>query len=180
MILLKILFLILLTDFITGFVHFILDQYGKPDAKFFKNAIKINLSHHDNPRKMVKRSYWQLTRDSYILGAIIFPISLIWGFHWEILFVLVLGAQANIIHKWAHQTKKENFLFVTFLQKLRIIQNKRHHKNHHRRPFDTYFCVMTNFWNPILEKLRFWEGMVKFLLRFGLEPAGGTNIRGHL
>lgn len=180
MIIVKIISLILIADLLTGFFHFLLDQYGKPDSKYFKNAIKINLAHHENPRLMVDRSYWDLTKDSYLIGVILFALSLIFGFHWEILFVLLLGAQANIIHKWAHQKGKEKSYFVNFLQRIKILQNKKHHGKHHRRPFDSYFCVMTNFWNPILEKIYFWEGMVKFLKGFGLQPVAGTNVRNNV
>ncbi len=180
MLILKIISLILLADLISGFFHFLLDQYGRPGSKFFKNAIKINLAHHENPRQMVERSYWQLTKDSYYIGIIMFSISLFFGFHWEILFVLLVGAQANIVHKWAHQKGSEKSFLVNFLQSIKVLQHRKHHKNHHRKPFDTYFCVMTNFWNPILEKVYFWEGMIKFLRIFGLQPVAGTTLRNNV
>ncbi len=179
MIILKIFILILITDLFTGFVHFLLDQYGSPNSKFFKNAIEINLSHHDNPRLMIDRTYWDLTKDSWKLGAILFPIiCLIFGFHWEVLFVLVLGANTNIFHKWSHMKKSEKPAFITKLQKLKILQHNKHHGTHHRKPFDTYFCIITNMWNPILERIYFWEGVILFLKIFGIKPVAGTEIRG--
>ncbi|WP_235292583.1 fatty acid desaturase family protein [Portibacter lacus] len=180
MIILKIVVIILMADLLTGFFHFLLDQYGKPDARFFKNAIKINLAHHENPRLMVDRTYWQLTKDSYYIGIALFAISLLWGFHWEIALLLIVGAQANILHKWAHMKRSEKSILIHFLQKIKVLQNKRHHGNHHRKPFDSYFCVMTNFWNPILERIYFWEGMVRLLRIFGLEPVAGTSIRNNV
>lgn len=177
MIFLKIIAIILLADLLTGFFHFLLDQYGRPDAKFFKNAIEINLAHHERPRQMVDRSYWHLTKDSYYIGLGLFLFSLIWGFNWEVALLLLVGAQANIVHKWAHMKRSEKNVVIHLLQKVKILQHKRHHGHHHRKPFDSYFCVMTNFWNPILEKLYFWEGMIHFLRLFGLKPVAGTNIR---
>ncbi len=179
MIILKIFILILITDLFTGFVHFLLDQYGSPDSKFFKNAIKINLSHHENPRLMIERSYWELTKDSWMLGFILFPIIFIlFGFHWEVAFVFILGANTNIFHKWSHMKKSEKPAFVAFLQNLRIVQHSKHHKTHHKKPFDTYFCIITNIWNPILEKIFFWEGVIWVLKRFGIQPVAGTEVRG--
>jgi len=180
MIILKIVVIILITDLLAGFFHFLLDQYGRPDARFFKNAIEINLAHHDNPRKMVDRGYWDLTKDSWYIGAAIFGISLIWGFYWEVLLFAMIGAQANMIHKWAHMKKSEKGAFVNFLQRIKILQHKRHHGKHHKKPFDSYFCVMTNFWNPILEKIYFWEGVVKFFKLFGIQPVAGTSIRNNV
>ena len=180
MIILKILMLILLTDFITGFVHFLLDQYGSPEGRFFKNAVKINLAHHDNPRLMIDRSYWDLTKDSYKLGVILLAItSLIFGFHWEILFVLILGANTNIFHKWSHMKKSERPMFITFLQKLKVLQHSKHHREHHKKPFDTYFCIITNVLNPILEKVYFWEGVIWSLKLIGVKPVAGTEVRGY-
>jgi ubiquitin-conjugating enzyme E2 variant len=180
MIILKILAIILIADFLTGFFHFLLDQYGRPDARFFKNAIEINLAHHESPRRMVDRGYWALTKDSWAIGLVIFGISLFWGFHWEVLLFVLIGAQANIIHKWSHMKQSEKPFLVDHLQRFRIIQHKRHHGRHHRKPFDSYFCVMTNFWNPILERIYFWEGMIKFLRIFGLKPIAGTNARNNV
>lgn len=181
MIILKLVALYLLADLTTGFVHFLLDQYGSPDSKLFKNAIKINLAHHDNPRSMLERSYWELTKDSWKIAFVVMPLSiLLFGFYWELAFFLIIGANTNIIHLWSHSKKSEKPKVATFLQKLKIIQGKHQHSQHHRRPFDTYFCIITNFWNPILEKIYFWEGVIKFFKIFGIRPVAGTSVRNNL
>ena len=181
MIVLKIIILTLIADIITGFVHFLLDQYGSPQSRFFKNAIKINLSHHDNPRLMMERTYWDLTKDSWKIAFFVMPLSIIFfGFNWEIAYVLILGANTNIIHRWSHSKKAEKPLLITYLQKWKVLQSKHQHGKHHKKPFDTYFCIITNFWNPILEKIYFWEGVIRFLRVFGIRPVAGTNLRNHL
>lgn len=181
MIILKIVLLILLTDFITGFVHFALDQYGSPTSRFFKNAIRINLQHHDNPMLMLERTYWELTKDSWLIAFVVFPLSYIFiGFHWEVVFFLLLGANTNIVHKWSHMKKSESNKFVQFLQRIKLIQSKHQHAMHHKKPFDTYFCILTNFWNPILEKIYFWEGVIAFFKLFGIHPVAGTSIRNNV
>jgi hypothetical protein len=180
MIIVKIVVIFLLADLVTGFFHFLLDVYGRPESRLFKNAVKINLAHHENPRKMVERNYWDLTRDSWAIGMLILGLSLFWGFHWELALFVILGANANIIHKWSHMKKDEKPKFVHFLQRFKIIQHKRHHGLHHRKPFDSYFCVMTNFWNPILQSIYFWEGLVKIFGFFGIKPVAGTSIRNNV
>lgn len=179
MIIIKIFALILLTDLLTGFVHFLLDQYGSPNNKFFKNAVEINLAHHDNPRQMIDRTYWDLTKDSWKLGAIIFALTyLFFGFQWEVAFFVILGANTNIFHKWSHMKKSERPMIVTKLQDWKILQTSNHHRSHHKKPFDTYFCIITNLLNPVLEKIYFWEGVIKVLKVFGIKPIAGTEIRG--
>jgi len=181
MIILKLIALTLLIDFITGFVHFLLDQYGSPESKYFKNAIKINLAHHDDPRLMLTRSYWELTKDSWKIAFVVFPIAtLIWGFHWELAYVLIIGANTNIFHRWSHSKKSEKPRIATFLQKIKVLQGKRQHSQHHRKPFDTYFCIITNFWNPILEKIYFWEFVIKVFKLIGIRPVAGTSVRNNL
>ncbi len=178
MFILKIIVLILIADLITGFVHFLLDQYGSPETRFFKNAVKINLAHHDNPRLMIDRSYWELTKDSWKLAAILLTTSfLIFGFHWEILFVLVIGANTNIFHKWSHMKKSEKPLVIYYLQKIKFLQHNKHHRHHHKKPFDTYFCIITNILNPILERIYFWETVIKTLKLIGIRPVAGTEVR---
>lgn len=72
----KLFLLILLTDFVTGFVHFWIDQYGKEEMPIVgKSVIKLNINHHKNPMDMTKKNYWSLTWSSWVLG---FVILLLW------------------------------------------------------------------------------------------------------
>jgi hypothetical protein len=175
MIVLKIIVLILLADFATGIFHFYADRYGVMNSKFLTNSINGLLIHHHDPRKMLELSYWNLTKGVYIFGCIVFLISLLFGFYWEVLFFVLVSAQANLIHKWSHQFDDETPKIAQYLQKLSIIQHKNHHLNHHNGRYDGYYCVMTNFWNPILEKMYFWEGVVKFFQLFKIHPINRLN-----
>jgi ubiquitin-conjugating enzyme E2 variant len=170
MIVLKIIILILLADFATGIFHFYVDTYGVIDSKYLSVPINGLLIHHDSPKLMTEQSYWDLTKGVYKIGALIFLVSLFFNFYWELLFFLLVSAQANIIHKWAHQNKSKNLKIVNLLQRLGIIQTRRHHLHHHNGRYDSYYCVMTNVLNPILEKILFWEGVIKFLKVFKINP----------
>ena len=81
------------------------------------------------------------------------------GLTWEVWLVVILGINANQIHKWAHRTRRENGLIIALLQHLRLIQTPRHHALHHTDPKNSHYCVLTNFLNPILDGLRLWEGL---------------------
>jgi plasmanylethanolamine desaturase len=176
---LKIIGLTLFADFLTGVVHFWMDQYGREEMPFVgKHVIEINILHHSNPRNMIKKSYWQLTWTSWLLGGLIL-IPLYWfGYgSWEGIFVVAMSANANIIHKWTHQTTKENMTWVNWLQKLKVIQSRKHHAGHHIAPFDRHFCILTNLLNPILTRLKFWESIVWVFKKMGIPPVAGSQIR---
>jgi ubiquitin-conjugating enzyme E2 variant len=170
MIVIKIIALILLADFATGIFHFYVDTYGVMNSRYLTVSINGLLVHHDSPKLMTEQSYWDLTKGVYKIGAVIFFASLFFGFYWELLFFLLVSAQANIIHKWAHQNKSKNLKIVNLLQRLYIIQTRKHHLHHHNGRYDGYYCVMTNVLNPVLKKLLFWEGLVALLKVFGINP----------
>ncbi len=171
---------IFLADLTTGFVHFWMDQYGKEDMPFVgKMVIEINILHHQDPRHMTKRNYWFLTKASWLLGVIIYTVSvLVTGeFSWKLAIFLCYAAQANVFHMWAHRTVQENGKFITFLQRMRLIQSPKHHAGHHIAPYDRQFCILTDWFNPILERIWFWEGVIGFFRLFGIQPIAGSNIR---
>ena len=170
MIVIKIIALILLADFATGLFHFYVDKYGVMNSKYLSVSINGLLIHHDSPKLMTEQSYWELTKGVYKIGAVIFLVSLFFNFHWELLFFLLVSAQANMIHKWAHQHKSTNLKIVNYLQMLHIIQTRKHHLHHHNGRYDGYYCVMTNVLNPILKTIFFWEGLVKILRVFRINP----------
>ncbi|MGL4631897.1 MAG: fatty acid desaturase CarF family protein [Leadbetterella sp.] len=165
--------MILAADFITGIVHFSLDQYGGPDLPIIgKHIYERNARHHDAPRAMVVFSYWKLTWTSWVGGVVLASLAYYFGIlNWQIIFMLSYGANANLIHKWSHQTVRENGRLITWLQDKNFFQSRRHHGWHHQSPYDVHYCILTNWLNPVLDKLGFWEGIVSVLLKMGIRPA---------
>ena len=169
-VILKIIFLLLLADFFTGVFHFMVDRYGRVDGPYMTHSVNLLLAHHDHPRRILYQTYWELTGGVYKASFIIFPVSLIFGFHWEILVFLLFSANGNIIHKWAPQTKANTQSFIKLLQKTRLIQSRSHHSRHHSGAFNHNFCVMTNVVNPILQWIHFWSLLTFILGVFNIKP----------
>ncbi|MDI1233786.1 MAG: fatty acid desaturase CarF family protein [bacterium] len=171
---------ILLSDFLTGCAHFWMDQYGRENMPVIgKFVVEVNILHHKNPRHLCKNNYIQLTWTSYVFGALllIFEYLILGGIGWGGLLLVVYGSQANLIHKWTHQTKKENGQLITWLQDYHIIQSIPHHRFHHAAPFDAHFCILTDWLNPVLEKTKFWQGVIAFFQLFGIQPVAGQAVR---
>jgi len=165
-ILLKIILIIILADFISGFVHWLEDAYAKPEMMFFGEIARENLLHHDKPRDFLKKSWWQSSYDLIALGLVILVVSwLAFGIMsvWLVLLV-VLSVNANQIHKWAHQNRQERPWIISKLQDWNIVQGARQHGRHHRGEKNTYYCVITNVLNPVLEKMKFWIGLERVIL----------------
>lgn len=158
-------FLILLADFLTGFFHWIEDNYGSEKTPIIgKNVTGPNLLHHRKPRVFLENS-WIKSADVSIVLTIV-GIGIAWAFNfltWQFMLVLFILLNANEVHKWSHRSRRENGKFITFLQKIKLIQTPKQHAMHHGGSMNTNYCVITNLLNPILEKLNVWRTLESFL-----------------
>ena len=149
----------LVTDFISGIVHWLEDSYGHPHMPLVGSYItKPDLLHHYQPRKFVTNSWFSSSDLLLILCSAALLIALALGRLSPMVFVgAVLGVNANQVHKWCHRTPRENGALITALQRLHLVQTPRQHHRHHVGNKDAGYCVLTGFLNPILDGCRFWR-----------------------
>lgn len=161
----KILFCVFLTDFLSGLLHWLEDAYGNEDWPITGRLItRPNILHHYDPRYFTRYSWLYSARVLLVIGAGILAVAYWGGFlHWMTMLVVAIGVNANEIHKWAHRTKAENGPVITYCQRLGILQSPAQHRNHHRGTKDTYYCVVTDYLNPLLEALHFWPTLEKLI-----------------
>ena len=59
-----------------------------------------------------------------------------------------------------------------WLQRRGIILSAEHHDIHHESPYDTYYCITAGFWNPLLDRTRFFERTERLIRRVvpGTDP----------
>ncbi len=171
MILIQVLLCIIITDFLTGAVHWWEDTYGNPDWKLFGNSIvKPNIDHHKKPRGFLKDTLFQRIRLSAIIALGIGIIIFFLGFlNWQIIFCLTYASFANEIHAIPHRTDKENGRLICIIQKTGLIQSRRMHGFHHSAPFNVNYCVLTNYLNPLLTKINFWVVLERTIDLFGIK-----------
>lgn len=154
----KLLFCVFLTDFLSGLLHWLEDAYGNENWPLTGRLItRPNILHHYDPRYFTRYSWLYSARVLLVIGAIIL-LAAYWGgfLNWMTLLVVAIGINANEIHKWAHRTKAENGLIITYGQRLGVLQSPNQHGKHHRGTKDTYYCVITDYLNPVLEAVRLW------------------------
>jgi ubiquitin-conjugating enzyme E2 variant len=161
---------LLVADFVSGIFHWWEDRYGNPDWPILgKYVVEPNIRHHQHPMLFCEGNYFVRNWTALIPSLIISVIFYYYGYYfWCLVFIFL--SQSNEIHCWEH-TKTNRF--IRFLQDCNILQDKKTHSLHHKRPYDTNYCVMTMFVNPILNATHFWywlETVVYLVLRVKPRP----------
>ena len=182
-IIVKIIVAILAADFLTGIVHWWEDAYGNPNWKYFgKSVIQPNLLHHQKPREFLKSSYFQLVFFSVLVAIVLLGLCYLLNIlNAYTAFAILLSSQGNQIHAFSHKSDKENGPFICFLQGLGVLQSRRHHGRHHRSPYACHYCAVTNYLNPLLDRIAFWTGLEWMIYKLsGIKVLRGTAIRNGL
>jgi len=181
-ILIKFIVTVFAADFVAGFIHWLEDAYVREDTPLIgKYVARPNIVHHHYPRFMTRHNWWQTSADLAIVSAVLVGVAWCFGLlTWEVCLFAILSANANEFHKWEHRTRKENGWLISFLQDMRILQTAKHHARHHTDPKNSHYCTITIWLNPVLDGLRFWDGLEWLLARtIRLERREDTSVRGH-
>ena len=166
MVVVQIILCIFIADFLSGIIHWMEDSYGDSDWPVVGLYLtRPNILHHYDPRHFVKNNTWfgrakALAIISLVIIAVAASCKLL---SWQLIFTLLIGANANESHKSAHCSPHENGPVIAFFQKLGVMQSPAHHAKHHQGTRDTHYCVITNYLNPILESINFWRNVERVL-----------------
>lgn len=157
----------LAADLVTGVVHWWEDRYGDPTWPVVgRLVVEPNIRHHVKPRAFLAGGYWDRNWTTILPAAIVAGACLAAGLRWCAL-VAAFASQANEIHGWAHQRCSRP---IRGLQLLGVISSQEGHALHHRAPFATDFCVMTDWLNPILSGVGFWRVLEAVVGIIGIRP----------
>jgi ubiquitin-conjugating enzyme E2 variant len=175
---------VLVADFLSGLFHWLEDAYGHENWVITGRLItKPNILHHHDPRYFTRHGWFQSSWLLLCFGfALLASAWLLGALTWRVWLVVILGTNANQVHKWAHRTPLENGPVIAMLQRFRIVQTPRHHARHHTDPKSSHYCVLTNALNPILDGMRIWDGLewlmrVLFGVRRRLDKSISANLR---
>jgi plasmanylethanolamine desaturase len=159
----KLFSVLVLSDFVSGFIHWLEDVYAKPGMPIVSKIAEDNQLHHTKPRAFLDKNWFQSSWDALLASGIVLAIA--WWFNalsWPVILFAILVSNANQVHKWAHMNKQEKGGLVTLLQTMHVLQSAREHAKHHTGDKNTHYCVMTNLVNPALEKVQFWRRLEWF------------------
>lgn len=164
---------IFLADFISGIGHWLEDRYANESMTWIaETVVKPNIEHHHTPRSFLQRSYWQRNDVSILLSAFVgLTIGLFAHLNLTIILTLLLLSQINEVHAFAHLSIHDTPTWVLKLQKIGILQSKKHHNLHHSRPFENRYCILTNYLNPVLDYTMFFRKLEHIIfLTFRVSP----------
>lgn len=181
-ILLKIVIAVLAAELVAGFVHWYEDAYVREDTPVLGPLMaRANIVHHHYPRYFTRHNWWQSSVELVCVSTALVAGAWWLGLlTWPVWLFAAVSANANQIHKWTHQTPRENGRVITFLQRIRVLQTAQHHARHHTDPKNSHYCTITNVLNPVLDGIRFWDGLEWLLARtIGLTRRPDTSVRGH-
>ena len=145
----------LIADFIGGLVHWWEDRVGWPTNHWVdKHILEPNRLHHEDPVAFTRSPFWLRNWTAFLTVAVITAVWIaIFGVSVVVLFAFIGGILTNEVHYHQHKPAKG---WIKVLQETGVIQGRAHHNKHHTPPFNSHYCVLTGWLNPILEKLGFW------------------------
>jgi ubiquitin-conjugating enzyme E2 variant len=155
----------LLADFVSGVVHWAEDSYGTETTPVIGRwVVAPNLLHHRDASTFVRGSWFASSWDLAAVGATILTVAALADMlTWHVGLFVLLGTNANQIHKWNHMRRSCVPPAIRLLQRLRLLQSSRHHAQHHRGTKDSHYCVITEVLNPLLDRLGWWRMLEKVL-----------------
>lgn len=162
----------LLADLLTGTFHWWEDRIASEQTLFFGPRVVIyNRIHHRNPSASLLGSFWFRNRESMITAAV---VSILWlliagpSFVWA--SATLGGMFVTEVHYLAHHPSR-----FKVLQDIGIFQSPKHHSIHHSGKQDIRYCVLTNFLNPVLDRIGLWPALERMLVRVGVRPSYGES-----
>ena len=174
----------LAADFISGFVHFLADNFGSSEMPVLgPGFIGAFREHHEDPMGITRHDFIDTNGNNSLVSLpfmllvwLVVPIEItVGGYFFGAFFLLLCLAVflTNQFHKWAHMEDPPSF--AVWLQRRGLILSKEHHDVHHASPYDTYYCITVGFWNPLLDRTRFFERTERLLRR--IVPGADSRLR---
>ncbi len=144
------------------------------------NFIKPFREHHKDPEDITRHDWIETNGNACVVSMPLLLATAV-AIHprpGDLFAVFILGSAlsltlgvlaTNQFHKWAHMEHPPR-LALRF-QRWGLILERQHHLIHHEAPFETYYCITTGWLNPLLQRLRFFEGLERLSRRWlGCRP----------
>jgi plasmanylethanolamine desaturase len=170
---------LLAVDLISGVLHWAEDTWTAPgrSALLDRFIVRDNIEHHRRPGTIRAGRYWETNRVCIVLAAVAGAALAACHVHaWQAYAIVALASQSNQVHLWAHCSTPPQF--VGWLQSIGFLQSRAMHARHHKNPYASNFCTMTDYLNPLLDGIGFWRGLEIALVRCGATVLRATPARG--
>jgi len=153
-------------DFVSGFVHWLGDTWGREDWPLVgASLIRGFREHHTDPVAITRHDFVEtsgsisLALVPVLLVALLAPREVMRG-GIAVIFLTIFSLGmllTNEIHKSAHRDKVCRPL--AWLQRTGLILSPAHHAVHHTAPFDSCYCISAGWLNPLLDAIGFFRAL---------------------
>eukprot|EP00884_Botryococcus_braunii_P016703 jgi/Botrbrau1/3716/Bobra.0363s0003.1 len=168
-------------DLLSGVYHWGVDNYGDDSTPILGSQIAAFQGHHQRPWTITEREFCNNVHKVFKpAGVFAAGCCLVSGFMPGWLEVLLgsgtfLTAMSQQFHAWSHMRGSQLSQTVIFLQEAGILVSRKAHGAHHKAPFEGNYCIVSGFWNPILDQGGSEKGFFRQLERLlhsttGVEP----------
>ena len=168
------------SDAISGTVHWLADTYGSSSMPVFGAFVRTFREHHADPKAITRHDWIETNGDVGLFSTPVHATALLWVDNpWVLSWMtgLFMGSYSNSqIHKWSHMDHPPRV--IRWLQRLGIVLSASHHRQHHRGPHLTHYCITTGWANGALDYLRFFRSLERVLAAFGVHPSAPGSVVG--
>ncbi len=155
-----------LSDAGTGIFHWSVDNYGSKHTPVMGSIIDAFQGHHKYPWTITKR---QFANNIHVTCpatmCVTVPLLLTPGLDQNVsasmgvfCSMIVLSQQ---FHAWSHIKKSQLPELVCKAQDVGLLLSRKSHGAHHRPPFKGNYCIVSGWWNEILDGSGFFMKMEK-------------------
>jgi ubiquitin-conjugating enzyme E2 variant len=166
----------ILTDFISGFVHWAGDTLGSETMPVLgPGFVKPFRFHHVDQKDITRHDFIETNGNNCIVSvllmlhvAVLMPKAPgFWFYYGALMFSIALFTLGtNQFHKWAHTDADKLPSAVRWLQRSGLILSPEHHVTHHTAPYATHYCITHGMLNPLLARIKFFRGAEKVIASF--------------
>lgn len=157
-------------DFMSGLVHWLGDTWGDPSMPVIgQYFIRPFREHHVDQTAITRHDFVQTNGANCLATvAVLLPtVLLAWSSpaawvnsFFVFIFAMTVGVfGTNQFHKWSHLSSDRRPWIIRWLQSGKLILGPAHHSKHHAAPYNTYYCITVGWLNPILAKIKFFQGV---------------------
>lgn len=156
----------IIADLIGGFLHWWLDRVARPRWDWLEKFLWApNRAHHAQPMAFTQHGFLYRNSTTFVVATVAAALwFLAFGPSMVLLFAYIGGMLQNEIHYWTH---KKSTGWIGVLQQTGIIQSIPSHARHHKPPQNRNYCILTDWCNPVLERLDVWNRLER---HFKLTP----------
>lgn len=167
-----------LSDLGTGVYHWAVDNYGSGSTPFFGSQIAAFQGHHQRPWTITEREFCNNVHQVFKPAA---PIALALAVAapflpgwWDVWAATMLGmaCMSQQFHAWSHMKKSELPGAIVALQDAGLLISRKDHGAHHKAPFEGWYCIVSGWWNEVLDQGGSDQGAFRRAERFIAERTG--------